>query len=153
LEFESSILLFFTGQSRESAKIIEEQVRSVTKDGVGEHGAIDAMHQVKEMSYAMKECLLKGNIKKVSELLGASWEAKKQMAHSVSTGSIDAIAAEAMNAGASAVKISGAGGGGFMMIFTDPVNRNHVIDRLSSDGGKFHDFSFTHSGVETWKVN
>jgi len=50
------------------------------------------------------------------------------------------------------VKISGAGGGGFLMIFVDPLQRFNVINALSGYSGQFHRFQFTHQGVEAWTV-
>lgn len=153
LELESSLLLYFTGQSRESAHIIKEQVTMVEADGESGSVALKSMHLVKEIAYAMKEAILKGDIANVHQLLGATWEAKKRMAKSISTSNIESVAATAMAAGAKAIKVSGAGGGGFMMIFVEPTQRRQVIDALSWEScGAFHNFCFTATGVETWKV-
>lgn len=153
LELESSLLLYFTGQSRESARIIDDQVRAAGADGHADRAAVDAMHQVKEMAFSMKEAVLKGDIGGFHKHLGSSWEAKKRMAKSITTAGIEQVAMLAMGSGAKALKISGAGGGGFMMIFTEPTERHQVIDALKNTGGAFHNFRFTRAGVETWKVN
>lgn len=152
LELEASLLLYFTGRSRESARIIEDQVKAAGSEGIPGTKAIDAMHQVKQMAYAMKESILKGDINSFHTNLGASWSAKKQMAHSISNSAIESTASCALEAGAKAVKISGAGGGGFMMISADPIMRHHIIAVLKDTGGVFHEFSFVNHGVETWKV-
>jgi D-glycero-alpha-D-manno-heptose-7-phosphate kinase len=110
------------------------------------------MHQVKQMAYAMKESILKGDINGFHTNLGASWAAKKQMAHSISNSDIEVIASRVLDAGAKAVKISGAGGGGFMMISIDPICRYQIMAALKEIGGVFHEFSFVNHGVETWKV-
>lgn len=153
LELESSLLLYFTGRSRESARIIEDQIKAAGAGGKPDENAIEAMHKVKQMAYAMKESVLKGDISGFHANLGASWAAKKQMAHSISNTGIEAIASQVMAAGAKAVKISGAGGGGFMMISVEPTNRHQIIAALKDAGGVFHDFSFVNHGVETWKVS
>jgi len=152
LELESSLLLYFTGRSRESARIIEDQVKAAGADGKPDEKAIEAMHQVKQMAYAMKESVLKADINGFHANLGASWAAKKQMARSISNSGIEAIALKAMKAGAKAVKISGAGGGGFMMISVEPTQRHRIVAALKDSGGVFHDFNFVDHGVETWKV-
>jgi D-glycero-alpha-D-manno-heptose-7-phosphate kinase len=153
LELESSLLLYFTGQSRESARIIDDQAKAAGAGGHADSAAVDAMHEVKEMAYSMKEAVLKGDIGSFHKHLGSSWEAKKRMAKSITTVGIEDVAVRAMGAGAKALKISGAGGGGFMMIFVEPTHRHKVMDALKQTGGAFHDFRFTSAGVETWKVN
>lgn len=152
LELETSLLLYFTGRSRESARIIEDQVKAAGIGGNPDIKAIEAMHQVKQMAFAMKESVLKGDINGFHTHLGASWEAKKRMAHSISNTDIDTIAGRVKRAGAKAIKISGAGGGGFMMISVEPTNRHQILKELNEAGGVFHDFSFVNHGVESWKV-
>lgn len=152
LELESSLLLYFTGKSRESARIIEDQARSAGVDGQADDKAVQAMHEVKAMAGHMKEAILKGDIPGFHRLLGAGWEAKKRMAKSISTGHIEDVATKALDAGAKSVKISGAGGGGFMMISVEPIDRHKVMTALKNDGGLFHEFRFTNAGVETWRA-
>jgi D-glycero-alpha-D-manno-heptose-7-phosphate kinase len=153
LELESSLLLYFTGQSRESARIIDDQVKAAGVGGKVDNTALEAMHAVKEMAYAMKEAVLKGEMHNFHRHLGASWDAKKRMAKSISTEGIESVATKALSAGARAIKISGAGGGGFMMISVDPTLRHQVVKALEGENGAFHDFCFTWRGVETWKAN
>jgi D-glycero-alpha-D-manno-heptose-7-phosphate kinase len=153
LELQASLLLYFTGRSRESAKIIEVQAKAVGRNDGADTEAIEAMHEVKRVAYVMKESVLKGDVHSFHRNLGASWNAKKRMAKAISNSGIEEIAARAFDAGAKAVKISGAGGGGFMMISIDPVDRHRIVHSLKDSGGLFHDFNFTHFGVETWFVN
>lgn len=152
LEIETSLLLFYTGQSRESSRIIDDQSKAAGSHGKADDAAVEAMHQVKALSHDMKESLLKGQISNFIRLIGAAWEAKKRMAKSISTSSIENIAECALVAGAKSIKISGAGGGGYMMIFVDPPNRHQVIDGLAGLNGTFHNFKFTSAGVESWKA-
>ncbi|MCG2582827.1 dehydrogenase [Massilia sp. TS11] len=149
LELEASLMLYFTGQSRESARIIEDQKRAAGDVRVASE-AVQAMHEVKQVAYAMKESVLKGDIASFSRHLATSWEAKKRMAKSISSDSIEAIAARALECGGQAVKISGAGGGGFMMVFVDPAHRHQTEAGLRDMRGQFREFRFTHAGVETW---
>jgi len=152
LELETSLLLFYTGQSRESAQIIDDQSKAAGSHGKVDDVAIKAMHQVKALSLDMKEALLKGQIGNFMQLIGSAWEAKKRMAKSISSLSIENIAERALGAGAKSIKITGAGGGGYMMIFVEPPNRHKVIDGLSELAGAFHNFRFTNAGVESWKA-
>lgn len=151
-ELQSSLLLYFTGCSRESARIIDDQVRSVKEDSGKKDGALAAMHAVKQLALDMKERLLKGDVNGVQEFFRGSWEAKKRMAATISTSEIEQLAGIAIASGAKAVKISGAGGGGFMMMFVDPVQRLLVMKALADCPGQFHRFQFTHQGAEAWKV-
>jgi len=126
-ELEASLLLYYTGQSRSSAAIIDEQARNVLEQN--EH-ALNAMHRIKEEALRMKECLLRGDFKKLHEVLRRSWEAKKAMASKITNDNIDSIYACAVEAGAHSAKISGAGGGGFMMLLTEPASKDRVANAL-----------------------
>lgn len=151
-ELEESLLLYFTGRSRESARIIDDQVRTASADNGAKGGPVEAMHRVKQLALEIKELLLKGDVLGVQRLFKESWEAKKRMSASISTSEIERLADRALSAGARAVKISGAGGGGFMMIFVDPTNRHAVANALAGTEGQFHRFNFTNQGAEAWEV-
>jgi D-glycero-alpha-D-manno-heptose-7-phosphate kinase len=150
-ELQHRLLLYFTGVSRESARIIDEQILAVHGSDAGSD-SLDAMHEVKRLSYEMKERLLKGDLDGVVQQFAGSWGAKKRLSKSISNAHIDSIAATALENGAQAVKISGAGGGGFMMIFIDPKRRIDVMRVLGAFNGKMRRFEFTHDGVEAWSV-
>lgn len=146
-ELHARLLLYYTGQSRESANIIDDQIKAVTSaDG----RSVDSMHAVKRIAFEMKERLLKNDLDGVTRLFRDSWTAKKQMAHSISNARIDQAAERAMDAGAQAVKVSGAGGGGFMMIFVDPPARLDVQRALADSEGHFVRFNFAPHGVQSW---
>lgn len=146
-ELEFSILLYYTGTSRLSAKIIESQVQNAKNNN---EKAIDAMHKLKQQSLDMKEALLTGNLYNMGVLLNNGWENKKKMSASISNPMIDQIYETAINAGATGGKISGAGGGGFFMFYCPNNTRYKVIDALSRLGGEFRRFRFTNIGAESW---
>ena len=148
-EIECSMLLYFTGQSRESANIIKEQIHSAES---GDDKSLQAMHRVKQSAMEMKEALLKAEIKTMAEILGESWRAKRDMAQSISNPLIDEIYDCALGAGALSAKISGAGGGGFMMLFVEPTSKLDVITALSELDGSFYRFHFTKEGAQGWSV-
>lgn len=149
-ELESRLLLYFTGRSRASATIIDSQVATARS---GDSQALQAMHEIKAAATAMKEALLRGRITEVLDILGTSWGAKKQAATGISNVQIDAIADTALAAGARGLKISGAGGGGFMMIAVDASQRYPVMRALEPFGGRFFSFSFVEQGAHSWKIN
>nr|WP_267478760.1 dehydrogenase [Photorhabdus laumondii] len=148
-ELESSLILFFTGTSRDSAKIIDDQIKSIKKD----NGArLDAMHKVKESAYKIKELLFKADILGVAQEFRNAWESKKATSPSISNALIDAVESSILNAGAISMKISGAGGGGFMMIFVEPENKLDVIKALEQFDGHVHKFQFTNEGAYSWTI-
>jgi D-glycero-alpha-D-manno-heptose-7-phosphate kinase len=150
-ELEASLLLYFTGKSRTSADIIQEQSRNVRDKN---ELAVDAMHSIKEEAFRMKECLLRGDFKLLYEVLRSSWESKKRMASRITNEHIEHLYASALDAGAHCAKISGAGGGGFMMFLTDPIQKDEVAEalRANHDGGTAYGCHFTGSGVKAWRV-
>jgi D-glycero-alpha-D-manno-heptose-7-phosphate kinase len=149
-ELEASLLLYFGGVSRDSARIIDEQTSNVkAKDS----GAIEAMHALKQEALSMKECLLKGDFDGLVESMEAGWLAKKRMASSISNPQIEASYELARQAGMRAGKISGAGGGGFMMLLVDPVRRMDVIRALSTTQGQIFNCHFTEIGTQGWKIH
>ncbi len=97
--------------------------------------AVEATHALKAEAVAMKENLLKGDFEGLVESVRAGWEAKKRMAKSISNPQIDETYELARKAGMRAGKISGAGGGGFMMLLVDPVRRMDVVRALAADPG------------------
>ncbi len=148
-ELEFNILLYYTGTSRLSAKIIESQAENAKNKN---EKAIEAMHQLKKQSYDMKEALLTGNLSSMGDLLNEGWENKKKMSSVISNPVIDNIYETAIKAGASGGKISGAGGGGFFMFYCPKNSRYKVIDALSKLGGEFRRFRFTNLGAESWTI-
>jgi len=148
-ELSSSLVLYFTGTSRQSARIIKDQIQSVASSA---DGALSAMHDVKRLSFIMKEKLLRGDIVGMASALDEGWLAKKRTSGRVTNDEIEAIEALARANGATAIKVSGAGGGGFMMMFVDPKNKYHLVQRLSRETGHVQNFQFSLNGAEAWRV-
>jgi D-glycero-alpha-D-manno-heptose-7-phosphate kinase len=148
-ELEASLLLFYTGVSRESAKIIADQSANV-KDGTTD--AIDAMHGIKREALVMKECLLRGDFDGIVDSMQQGWNNKKNSAKTVSNPHIDEIYNVAINAGALSGKVSGAGGGGFMMFFVPPEKRMDVVRALGNFMGQVSNCHFTKHGTQAWKI-
>ncbi|MBU2851344.1 GHMP kinase [Acidithiobacillus ferrivorans] len=148
-ELEASLVLFYTGVSRESAKIIADQSRNM--EG-GSHHAMEAMYGLKQEALVMKECLLKGDFNGIVESMRMGWENKKRSASTVSNPHIDEIYYSAIEAGALAGKISGAGGGGFMMFFAPPDRRMDVVRALNRFVGQVSNCHFTKNGTQAWRL-
>lgn len=148
-ELENNLVLYFTATSRESATIIKEQVTNVNQNN---EKSIEAMHQLKEQAQRMKEALLKGKLNEFGDILDYGFQQKRLMAANISNSRIEEIYAAAKDAGASGGKISGAGGGGFM-IFYCPGNSNHAVkEALLKFGGEIKQYSFIKYGLTSWNV-
>jgi D-glycero-alpha-D-manno-heptose-7-phosphate kinase len=148
-ELETSLVLFDSGVSRSSARIIREQTDNLTRHA---GSTLAAMHALKQDAFQMKECLLKGDFAGLAACMRRTWESKKRLADNVSTGPIDAVVEAALAAGARAGKISGAGGGGFVTFLVAPERRVEVIRALSAHGGRVMTCHFTRHGTEGWKI-
>ena len=148
-ELEASLVLFYTGVSRESAKIIADQSSNVKAGSVD---ALEAMHGIKREALVMKECLLRGNFDGIVESMRQGWESKKRSARTVTSPHIDEIYNAAIRAGALAGKVSGAGGGGFMMFFVPPEKRMDAIRTLNRFEGQVSNCHFTKHGTQAWRV-
>lgn len=148
-ELEASMLLYFTGRSRFSAAIINEQQKN-TQDNNTE--AIQAMHLIKQSAIDTKLALLKGDIDAFAEILREAWNNKKKMASHINNPVIQHAMDVAMKAGAKAGKVSGAGGGGFIMFVVEPTRKKMVEEALKQSEGFVMPFNFSDGGAHGWKI-
>ncbi len=150
-ELEMNLLLYYTGTSRESATIIKKQRTNFSEKS---SESIEAAHKLKEQAKEMKEALLTGNIHDVGRILDEGWQAKKRMAVGISNPEIDDMYQTAQKAGMSGGKISGAGGGGFMMMYCPNNKRYEVMEVMNKKfNGRFLPFQFTEKGLTSWRIN
>jgi D-glycero-alpha-D-manno-heptose-7-phosphate kinase len=146
-EFEASLVVCFTGVSRDSETIIREQNIGIKRSA---EDTLNALHQLKADATAMKRALLAGDMRGMAGILGRSWIAKKQTAGAVTSPLIDELFDLAMTSGALGGKVSGAGGGGFMMFMVAPEDRQQVIRALNGRGAVASPVHLTPHGSETW---
>ena len=144
---ESSMVICFTGQSRSSAAIIDQQIASVTSI---DPSRMESLKRLKVDAHEMKQALLSGDLATVAAVLDRSWQSKKATADSISTALIDGLYDTAKAMGALAGKVSGAGGGGFMMFICEPQSRYSVIEALNAAGGIASPVYFSRIGAEAW---
>ena len=148
-ELENNLLLYYTAKSRESAKIIEQQARNVTDQ---KEESIEAMHQLKQQAQMMKEALLKGRLNEIGEILDFGFQQKRKMATGISNELMDDIYETAKAAGATGGKISGAGGGGFMIFYCPGNTKYGVAKKLEKFGGVHRSYQFVEHGLTTWTL-
>jgi D-glycero-alpha-D-manno-heptose-7-phosphate kinase len=117
---EDNLLLFFTGYSRSASHILKEQD---DKSKGREQSMVDNLHFVKELGYQSKEALECGDLRRFGELMKVHWDHKKQRSGAMSNEDIDRWYGLAMENGALGGKLIGAGGGGFLMFYTEDKAR------------------------------
>lgn len=122
---QDQMLLFYTGITRSATTILEDQTANVPN-------ILPELHLLKDLAGAAADGLRRGQVSAVSDALRASWEAKRTLAPGVSTGQIDSAVGAALEAGASAAKVSGAGGGGFLLVTCDAEHQRDVRKRLAA---------------------
>ncbi|MBQ7603300.1 MAG: dehydrogenase [Clostridia bacterium] len=157
-ELECSLLLYYGGQSHDSAKMQLELTRNIIKEQNKNNeqkssSAIDAMHNIKQNAYKMKDYVLTGDTDSFAQALRTGWENKKKTSSIVSNKALEEIISFALSHGAEAVKVSGAGGGGFLMLYCNPINRQQLINDMDTLGGKIYSVAFSKRGAESWVVN
>ncbi|HUR10112.1 MAG TPA: hypothetical protein VM012_02015 [Flavitalea sp.] len=148
-ELENNLVLYYTATNRESARIIEKQTQNVV-DKKGK--PIEAMHQLKQQSIRMKEALLKGKVNDIGEILDYGFQQKRQMAEGISNDLMESIYTAARKAGATGGKISGAGGGGFMIFYCPDNTKYAVTEALNAFGGQCRNYQFVDHGLKSWTI-
>ena len=148
-EFEASLLLAYTGISRDSGNIIEAQIK---KDKSGNNSYIEDMNKLKKIARLMKKSLENKDIASFGKLLHESWIIKRTLTKMITNSYIDDIYNLSRSLGAYGGKISGAGGGGFFTIICDPENKGNIYNRLTDLGNKLFTFKFTKNGASSWEV-
>ena len=148
-ELENNLILYYTATSRESAKIIEVQRKNVTEK---KEKPIEAMHQLKLQAQMMKEALLKGRVHEIGEILDFGFQQKRKMAEGISNSVMEDIYEAAKKAGATGGKISGAGGGGFMIFYCPDNTKFNVIEALGKFGGEVKNYQFVDHGMASWTI-
>ena len=146
-ELESSLLLYYNGRSRSSSKIINEQIKNTSSKN---QVTLDAMHRLKECAYEMRDSVLYGDLNGFANILKETWEQKKKTSSIISNKELDIIINFAFLNGAKAIKVSGAGGGGFLMLYCYPDDRQRLIDALKTMRGTIYPVNFTDKGAESW---
>jgi len=144
VRLESDIMLFFTGRTRESSKILKSQDRS-TKDESG--GVVESLHSIKKLAYEVKKAIESGDLVEFGKLLDTSWQAKKKLAAGISNPKIDKIYDLAKQNGALGGKLTGAGGGGYIMLYCEKAHQKAVTKALVAEGMSPLDFHFDKKGA------
>jgi D-glycero-alpha-D-manno-heptose-7-phosphate kinase len=143
--FQGSLMLFFTGASRDSWAILKEQEQST---GHRESATVESLHQIRELADRMRRVLIAGDLQTFGELLHEGWQAKKRVSKKISNSHIDEMYAAALANGAIGGKITGAGGGGFLLLFCPPDKQSSVRQAITALGGRGMQFELDFQGAQ-----
>ena len=141
---ERRLMLFFTGSSRESTSILKHQRKSTEER---DEGVLKALHNIKQVAVDVQTCLERGDLDEFARLLDYSWQEKRRLAPGLSTGFIDECYTLAREQGAGGGKITGAGGGGFMLLYCHEPAQDVVTKALEDRGLKRMNFRFDQQGA------
>ena len=148
-ELEYNLLLCYTGSTRLSANILDNQIDNYRNRKVD---VLEAMGELKSITWDMKKALLQGRLDDFGHLLHEAWINKKKMAKEITNPAIDVLYSASRRYGALGGKLLGAGGGGYLLIYC-PFGKKHVIAAaLEELGGQVVEFTFQNRGVQTWEV-
>jgi D-glycero-alpha-D-manno-heptose-7-phosphate kinase len=148
-ELAYRLMLCYTGITRYSGQIIESQTNAYRS---GRSQTVEALDAAKALAFDMKKALLIGDLDAMGQLLHEAWETKKRFTEGISNPGIDKFYAEARAAGALGGKLTGAGGGGYLLLFCDFQRRQDVAKAVTHAGGRIVDFAFCPDGVQSWTV-
>ncbi len=142
---EESLLLFFMGSSRRASEILHQQRRAVLQR---EPSVIESLHFMRAAASACRERLLAADIEGLGALLDRCWREKKRLAHGVSNTHIDHYYQVARSCGALGGKVTGAGGGGFLLLVCPPQRQAALTEALEREGLHRMEFRLEDAGAK-----
>lgn len=143
-ELESNLMLFFTGAAHNSWAILQEQEASTLRHS---GSTVEALHEVKALGDLMRTALQEGQLHRFGELLHEAWQAKRRVSRKISSPHIDELYLLATQSGALGGKITGAGGGGFLLLYCEKENHAAVRDAMHEAGVREMTFGFDTQGA------
>ncbi len=148
-ELSYRLLLCYTGATRATGALMETQVRNYQEHKPAVMAALD---NLREIAVEMKNSLLRGELDNFGELLHVGWQNKKKLAEGIGTSEIDELYDLARANGALGGKLTGAGGGGYMLFICEFNKRHTLAKALERHGAQVVPFSFENEGLQTWET-
>jgi D-glycero-alpha-D-manno-heptose-7-phosphate kinase len=148
-ELQYRLLLCYTGKTRLSAGIIDDQVTGYIQK---KETVTRALDETKKLAVEMKNQLLLGHVDEVGTLLHEGWENKKRFSEKITDHHIDELYEAARKNGALGGKLLGAGGGGYLLVLSEFDKWHILARRLEELGGKVVKFSFSSAGLQSWEI-
>ncbi len=147
LELEESLVLCDTGTAHDSGDIHADQRQQMALSQV--RGMVESNVQ---LSYEMRNDLLRGRLLEFGQLLDKAWQFKRQFSEKISSSQLDRIYADAKAHGAVGGKLLGAGGGGFFLFYAPPFRKHELMTHLNEAGLNVRPFRFEAQGLQAWTV-
>ncbi|MFZ0773638.1 MAG: hypothetical protein ACLP56_05965 [Candidatus Sulfotelmatobacter sp.] len=144
-ELQSNLMLFFAGAAHHSWTILQEQEASTRS---GNAVTVEALHEVKALGAGMRASLERGELHRFGELLHEGWQAKRRVSSKISTPRIDKLYSLALHHGALGGKITGAGGGGFLLFYCEAPQQAAVREAMRQEGIHEMAFAFDTQGAQ-----
>jgi D-glycero-alpha-D-manno-heptose-7-phosphate kinase len=148
-ELEHNMLLCYTGRPRLSDGIIDDQVARYEDK---EPETLDGLRAQKDLARAMKNALLRRQHDEFGVLLGEAWQQKRRMSPRIATPFIDEAYETACAHGALGGKVTGAGGGGYLVLYCRFDRIHRVAEALTALGLAVSEFAFEQAGLVTWRA-
>jgi D-glycero-alpha-D-manno-heptose-7-phosphate kinase len=149
-ELENNILLYYTNFTRRSSDVLESQIKNIQDEN---KTSLLSLHGLVEQAKLIKDCLIRGKIEELGEILDYGFKQKTALAKGITTLEIQTLYDTALKAGATGGKISGAGGGGFIFFYCPNNTKYNVIKELNKlNMGYPQTFTWNKFGLRTWSI-
>ena len=139
------LLLFFLGSARSASDIGRDQQRATREKDAR---VMEALHYLRDAAQETKDALEEGNLPRLGDILRDTWEQKKRLAGGISNSQIDQVYEQAIACGAVGGKVTGAGGGGFLLLYCEPMHCGAVCAEMEKLGLYRMDFQFDTGGAK-----
>ena len=149
-ELEYRLMLCYTGGTRLSAGILDDQVARYAERN---EDVLKAFEETKQLAFDMKNALLLGKLNEFGTLMHQAWTCKKRLSSKITDSRIDELYLLARQNGAIGGKLLGAGGGGYLLFLCEFDKWHIVAEKLEKAGGKIVGFTFDLRGMQSWEVS
>jgi D-glycero-alpha-D-manno-heptose-7-phosphate kinase len=149
-ELQNKSLLFHIGNRKHSAGILKSQIQDIKRSN---KKTIESLNKAKELALEMRDALKMNDLTKFSQILKTGWEVKKKYTKGITNPRIEAINKKAFSVGATALKVTGAGGGGHLYVFAEVKNHSKIIKELAKMGVQKVDFQYENTGSTVFNLN
>jgi D-glycero-alpha-D-manno-heptose-7-phosphate kinase len=139
---ENNILLFYTGAARDAVSILQKQDGAARKK---ESTVVESLREIKDIGIEIHDTIVQGRLRRFGELLDVHWQTKKRLSDGITTKQIDEWYDLARQNGALGGKISGAGGGGFLMLYCEE-RKTRLREAMRRAGLRELNFRFDFEG-------
>jgi D-glycero-alpha-D-manno-heptose-7-phosphate kinase len=147
LELEESLILCDTGTSHDSGEVHHDQRLQMQQENTRAQVQTSV-----ELSYRMRNQLLRGQLLQFGQSLHEAWQFKRQFSSKISNPYLDRIYETARRHGAVGGKLLGAGGGGFFLFYVPPFHKHNLMTTLEASGLKIRPFRFEQDGLQAWSA-